>query len=763
MPKKSLFLSFSMVLFCVSLVFAETSVKSGPKATQPITINGDTVEYSADSQEVSATGNVEIISGDTKLTCSKLIVNTQTKEGTASGHARLEDSKGVIEGEKINYNFQTKKGTIVNAQFRASPFFGKARNIDKEDEKEFVAHYGYATTCSLDRPHYRITSKQINVIPKELIQTKDDCLYLGPFPLAYISRFNQMFDKPLMHVSVMPGKRKDWGPYLLSTWEYNFSDTLNGRGYLDYRNKLGWAEGFGVNYNKTFIGSGDFKFYYTNENTDSYTSASSNAPSAFQRYLLRFRQKWDIDSQTNLVSEVYKITDQKRKEFDNQANFLKDYFYREFEKDTQPLSYSLFHHSFSYSTFDFLLQKRTNNWYDQIDKMPQATFSLPGIQVGDSPFYFENNTTFATFGKKASTSPVTTDDLTVSRFDTTNKISIPMRVAFLRVSPFVKVQETIYDKGANGSTLPGRSIFYAGADVSTKFYRMFDVKSNVFGLDLNGLRHIITPSIGYSYNPEPTVSANKLLQIDGIDLLSSSNAATLQLTNKLQTKRKNEKGKEVSIDLVDFNISTSYSFAPHIVYGTKLFDVTYNNTRITVTDPTNKNKLGASFSDILFKYKILPYSWLRIEGDATYKHSGVPGDADFENYNHFSMVNYDIIFEFAPERSFGLGQRYARKGQNQITGSFIWRLNPKWKFSIYERYNLKGYTDIAVISNPQMARGSLEQQITLSRNLHCWDVDLTFDNRLNNGSAIYLIFRLKAFPENEFGFNQSYNQPKSGA
>jgi len=760
MLNKSLFFATALALFCVSSsLFADTIVKSEAKS-QPITINGDNVEYSADSQEVTASGNVEIISGDSKLTCQRLTVNTQTKEGMATGHARLEDSKGVIEGEKLIYNFQNKTGTIVDAQFRASPFFGKARNIDKESEKEFIAHYGYATTCSFDRPHYRIKSKQINVIPNELIQTKDDTLYLGPFPVMYLARFNQMFDEPIMHVSVLPGKRKDWGPYLLSVWEYNLNDSLNARGYLDYRNKLGWSEGFGINYAKTPVGSGDLKFYYTNEDNSSYTS-DSYTPTSFQRYLLRFRQKWDIDNQTNLVSEVYKIKDEKRKKYDPQTNFLKDYFYREFEKDSQPLSYALFHHSFTYSTFDLLLQKRTNNWYDQLDKMPQATFTLPSVEIGNSPFYFDNSTTFVTFNKKAVTYPTTTGDLTVSRFDTTNKISLPMRVAFLRVSPFVKVQETVYDKSATGSSLPARGAFYAGADISTNFYRAFDIKTNLLGLDLNGLRHVITPSIGYSYNPEPTVSSNKLLQIDSVDLLTSNNSASLGLVNKLQTKRKNKDGQEVSVDVVDFNITATYYLAPHIVYGTRLIPTTYNDSLVTVTDPTLKNKLGASISDIYFKCKILPYAWMRIEGDATYKHSGVSTDPDYENYNRFSTANYDIHFDFSEERSFGFGQRYERKGQNQITASFIWRLNPKWKFSIYERYNLKGYTDTSVVSNPQMAQGTLEQQFTLSRNLHCWDVDLTFDTRVNNGSGIYLIFRLKAFPENEFGFNQSFNQPKS--
>ena len=126
-------------------------------------------------------------------------------------------------------------------------------------------------------------------------------------------------------------------------------------------------------------------------------------------------------------------------------------------------------------------------------------------------------------------------------------------------------------------------------------------------------------------------------------------------------------------------------------------------------------------------------------------------------------MNYDVNFDFAPERSFGIGQRYQRKGQDQLTASFQWRLNPKWKFSIYERYNLKAYTDTSVSPNVVVDQGTLEQQFTLSRNLHCWDVDFVFDTKQNNGSTIYIVFRLKAFPENEFNINQSYNKPKTGS
>jgi len=739
-----------------AVIFADENSLRG-FGSQSIVVNGDTVEYLTESQEVTAAGNVEIIYGGSRLTCEKISVNTKTKQGVAEGNARLEDENGVIEGEKIVYDFQAKTGTIVNAGFRANPYFGKARKVERLGESEFIARYRHITTCSFDRPHYRIASKQMSILPGDKIETKDDILYLGGFPILYLPRFNHILEDPMMHVRLVPGKSKDWGYYMLSAWRYTLADHVNGRAYLDYRSKLGWAEGFGLNYLTSYVGKGDLKVYYTDEKP---TNLEDNVTrNEFQRYLVRWRHKWDIGRQTNFVSEIYKIGDERRKYLDPNANFLKDYFYREYEKDSQPLTYALFHHSFNYSSLDILAQARINQWYDQVSKLPEVKYTLPSYKLGETPLYFENNSVLTNFNKKASTAPVSLDEVSVTRFDFINKLSMPMKLAFLEFTPFVKDRQIIYDKGADGESLPVNTVFYAGADLSTKFYRIYNIKTNVLGLGLNGLRHIVTPTIGYSYNHAPTIQNNKLKQIDSVDLLTSGNAANLGLSNKLQVKRKDKKGKEVTVDFLDVNVSTTYSFAPHLVYGTSPY-TQYDELVVDLPDINKEYKRGASFSDIFVKYKILPYSWLRVEGDLTYKRSGVPGDRDYDNYNHFSNVNYDVIFDLAPGRSFGIGQRYERKEGNQITGSFNWKLNPKWKFAVYQRYNIKSYIDS---TNTFIKKGSLEQEFTISRDLHCWEVDLTLNNKRNDGAGIFLVFRLKAFPELELSLNQSYNKPESGA
>ncbi|MCM8797427.1 MAG: hypothetical protein NC923_06095 [Candidatus Omnitrophica bacterium] len=692
----------------------------------PITVNGDTVEYSTEHNEVTATGNVEIDYKEAKLTCHKIKVNTLTKEAVAEGRARLEDKKGVIEGEKLIYNFQTKSGVIFDAQFRANPYFGRARTVEKLNSNEFLARYGYLSSCGLDRPHYRIGAKKIDMFPQDKVLIRSATFYLGQVPVITIPQYNHNLTEPLMHVWVMPGRRKDWGYYFLSAWRYNLANGVDARVYLDYRTRLGLAEGLGITYdtlNTLQLGKGDWKFYYTDEKPT--RGIPAGLPSEFQRYLVRFRHQWDITPQTNLTIEAYKIRDEKRKKIDSTVSFLKDYFYREFERDSQPLSYAYLHHNFGFSSFDMITQYRINHWFDQLNKLPEARYTLPSIQIGQSPFYFENLTSAGNYNKKATTAPVTADNVTASRLDTFNKLSLPARISFIKISPFVANRQTLYDKGSNNQRLPVRTILYSGADLSTKFYRIFNVKTNFLGMDINGLRHIVTPTVSYAYNRTPTIPSTNIYQIDTVDAIGANNVVGLGLYNKLQTKRKG-----ASLDFLNFRVTSSY-----------------------VIKPKTGNKIGSNLSDVLFDLELIPYSWMQLYADATYNRSVAKSDP---SYGTFSEVNYDLNFNMGKGRSLGIGQRYTRSSGNQITCGFNWRLNPKWALSIYERYEIS--------HDAGLNKGLNEQQYTISRDLHCWILDVTYSVNQEGGHTVWFIFKLKAFPEGELAFKQqTYNKPRGGS
>jgi hypothetical protein len=406
----------------------------------------------------------------------------------------------------------------------------------------------------------------------------------------------------------------------------------------------------------------------------------------------------------------------------SEYNFLKDYFYREYEKDAQPLSYSLLQHYFSYSSLDVLMQKRTNRWYEQLEKLPEVRFTLPSLRVGKSPFYFESILQGANFNYKYPAPSPSSSDISVNRLDAYNEVALPFRLSFLNLRPFVANRSTYYSSESDNSAVGPRTVFYTGADVSTKFYRVFALKSSFLGIEIDGLRHVLRPSVSYAYNHFPTVGSNRLKQIDALDSIGSSNSLSFLLSNKLQTKRNGS-----SVNLVDLRFESSYNF--------------YNIDAIT------RQRSEDNFTDFLIDLELFPYAWLRLNSDATYSQSE----------KHFTEANYSLTLILGEERSLGLGQRYQRKGSNEITSSFNWRFNPKWKFSSYHRYALRGNSGLALLN------GMLEQEYSLARDLHCWIAQVAFNHKKEEGSTIWLVFRLKAFPELEFDFSQSFHEPKSGS
>ena len=56
-----------------------------------------------------------------------------------------------------------------------------------------------------------------------------------------------------------------------------------------------------------------------------------------------------------------------------------------------------------------------------------------------------------------------------------------------------------------------------------------------------------------------------------------------------------------------------------------------------------------------------------------------------------------------------------------------------------------------------------EQEYTLTRDLHCWEMDINFNETRDEGSEIWLVFRLKAFPEMGFDLGTSFNRRKTGS
>ncbi|MEW5758176.1 MAG: LptA/OstA family protein [Candidatus Omnitrophota bacterium] len=671
---------------------------------QPISVNGDTVEYLTKEKKIIASGNVVVVYQGSKLTCDNLEVSTQTKDGIASGNVVLRHKDIVMRGEKINYNFDTKTGKIVNADIDAPPMYAHGDLINKDQGNRTVIDGGYVTSCDLEHPHYRIRTRQIEFYPDEKIIAKNVKIFAGNIPIFFFPRFvHYLKTDNAFNFNITPGSSKDWGTFILTKTRFNLSDKVRGRVYLDYRERRGWGEGFGINYDYGALGAGDYKAYYTNEQIPEAGPGTTER----QRYLLRFRHKTQLKN-TDIISEFHRTSD---------INFLKDYFYREYQSDVQPKSYIYVTHNFLpiNSNLSAYYLKRTNHFYSEIDKLPEIKFETNNQSLFGSPVYFKNITTLTNFTHKF-ISP-TDIDYDQVRFDTLNKLSFPFKAAFLELTPYGGSRETFYKKDIAGDGIAPRTAVVAGLDASAKLFKVYDFKMDSFGLDINKIRHIINPVARFSYTHKPTIPADKLREFDDIDKIENDKQVIIELINKLQTKTKND----VSRDLAIFRVDTSYIFKDFY---------------------TGKGK----FSNIYFDLEIWPYEWVHFETEATYDKS----------LNVFDTVNIDLDLN-QKKWSYLTGFRYRRSVGKQMISQFRYRINPLWEFRTYQRFEFSRATD----AYGEPLYGLREQEYAISRDLHCWLLSMAYNVKKNGGHTVWFTLTCKAFPEAELRMDATYSGPRT--
>ncbi|MDP3143296.1 MAG: LPS assembly protein LptD, partial [Candidatus Omnitrophota bacterium] len=359
-----------------------------------------------------------------------------------------------------------------------------------------------------------------------------------------------------------------------------------------------------------------------------------------------------------------------------------------------------------------------NHFFTTTEMLPQIKLDTIDQKMGDSRFYFKNQTSFVQLDSKTG-QPAATDPKgkKTQRVDTYNQFARQDKIGIFEFHPYVATRQTYYsrDIGRQNTNLI-RGIFYGGSDLSTKFYRLFEVETNFANLDIHNIRHVITPTVSYAYIHPPTVVASKLYPFDDVDTIDRKNQITLSLENKLQTKR----GGGSSVDLLRWLLSTDYIM---------------------------KNKSGPGrFHNLKSDLEIKPYDWLSFYSDS-----------DFDpKSGEFTSMNFDFAANGGDKWNIGLGQRYQRDVvsqntiSNQTTVDAAYRINPKWKVRAYERFEFKTNT-------------LKEQEYTIIRDLHCWTMEMSYNSTAGEGNEIWLIFRIKAFPEMGFEFNNSYHRRKAGS
>ncbi len=679
-----------LLFYWAGFPFVYAKESAAQKDKLPVVVDGDHVFYNSESKKIIAEGNVRITYKGVTIFCDKASVDTIESIAKVEGNVKVQQQKGTIFGDRIIYDFKNKTANISDMHMASKPFYAFGKSVRKVSVKKYVLEHGYITTCNLKKPHYRFAARKIIFYPGDKIVAKNVVFKVGDIPLFYIPYYMQPAKDKLPRVSVVPGSDHDMGMYMLTAWRYYYSESFKGRLHFDYYEKRGFGRGFTHSYNTKNLGKGMLKLYYISDKEgrsfDGYNTGRD-------RYKFQWRHSWNMSSKDNLRVEIHKFSDK---------YFMKDYFYREYERDSHPLSYALFTHSFPYSVFSLRAQKRFNDFYTETEYLPEIKLDVFSRPVGNSNFYIDSTSSFSNLSYKIADS---LEDRDVLRLDSHNTLSYQGKIAWLNFKPYAGIRETFYSKDTSGDSGLYRTIFDSGIELSTKLYRLFDKGIDFLGMKADALKHIITPTIEYTYIHRPTTGRNRILQFDSIDSIDRENEIKFTLENKLQAK-----SGDKTWDMLYFAPAVSYVF--------------------------NQEARGSHWKKLESDFEFRPVENLYLENDATY---------DLDN-KALTEMNTDLTWK-SKKCNLALGHNYTRGESSEITSSLDYEISKKLSFHSYQRFEAKtGQWE--------------EQQYFFRRDLHCWLMDLGMDIDKDKAVSLWVIFRIKAFPEVGINFRKSYRGPK---
>ena len=692
------------------------------------------MDYDPVTGVVHYSSGIYVKQGATVLTADSAWVDQKTGDVVADGHVRIETGDLLWVGDHITYNMNTH--VMTSEQFRTgrSPLFAAGQTLEgNKTNNTLNARHAFVTTDDIFDPTFRIRASHIRIVPGHYVELWNAVAFVGDVPVFYFPYYERNIGPHANNLNFAAGYRTQYGGFLLNNYTWWYDEHLDGKFHLDYFSERGLGIGPDLNLHLGQWGNAQFKYYYIHDH-DQYAGTNGlpdYGPVSENRQRVYFG--WQATPYTNLNLKALV-------NYQSDAYMEHDFFQRDYQDNPQPNTFIEANKYWNNWSLDALTTPELNNFFNQIERLPEIQLTGFRQQVLDTPFYYDSESSagyYKAFFVETNGVPPQ-PYYAAARADTYHQVLMPWTFFnWLNVAPRVGGRFTYYgtESGPGGTNAVAyRTVFNTGVGASAKASQLWAGATNSL-LQVDGLRHIFEPSVNYVYVPKPSVAPAQLPQFDSalpslmllpiqfpdynnIDSVDSENVVRLGVRNTLQTLRAGQLDR-----LLDWNLVMDWRINP-------------SGNPNNLDEPFSPQQ---TFSDLYSDLAFKPRTWLVL--DSKIREDVQNGDLNFA-FNQ-------LTFTPGENWSWGFGYWYQRagfdgftEGADYLTSVFYYRLDDNWGYRMEDDYNA--------------ATGHLQQQMyTIYHDMRSWTAAIIFrviDN--TTGPTDYTVaftFSLKATPSTHLG------------
>jgi len=711
----------------------------------------------------------------------------------------LKDAGEVYEGKSMKYNFKTGQGNLAAFDTELDGGFYYGEKVKKVTKDTYFIKDGRYTTCDAPDPHYYFYSPKMKVIQQEQMTAEWIWLYFGdvpfPVPLPFIV-FPLQSGRRSGLITPVFGYSQSYGTYIQGLgyfWAIN--DYIDVNATFDYytNGSYGLASRFRYAERYNYRGNidGEYRNFYNGEPGDpGYSEQINWRLKVFHNQSFTPTLKLDVNlefsSQDFLQTGTTDFNDILRNEIISNATLSKTWDesgnsatlnYNRRQTLEENNIYEVLPSFLFRKAQDYPFRKSTSDinksWYELFGYSYTGQFQNERNKVGG--------------------------DLTTNA-GILNTISTDMspKIGHFTIAPRFVLNSRLYNKYIEQSDVASSTgtdsvvtntidqitmvnTFDFGISSSTKFYGMFNINS----LGISAIRHTVTPNITYSYQPDFSAPQwgyyGEYYKLDGTpvkynkyqnEVFGGAPSGERQninfsLGNNFEMKTiadpTDTTSKEQKIQLLNLTLATGYNFAADslnfadlaLTYRTQVgeyFDL-QGGTTFTPYD-------YSSTSSKINKYLINEGKGLL---RMTFLNLSVSTSLSGEK---FASKDEDISETNIGEDEYGQIQEEEENvyqglySQNDPDFNIPWQIYLSYNYSINRRNpgdpvfysNISGNLSVSLTENWKLdvagsydfiAKEFAAPQIRISRDLHCWIMNFTW-NPIGTYTGFQFEIRVKA-------------------